>query len=168
MDTEKGTVPQVNPPSLLRPVAELGLKHMRIDPQTGTYFVVEEKTAYGVVTDAFVNYIVVNLQTEESTFGDFKFHASGTGTAAEAAGDTAMDGEVESRDTGSQAEGSSSNIYKTIATHTYAGSFTIVEHGVFSIGSGGTLMDRTLFGGIVVGSADKIEFTYNISFPSGG
>ena len=121
-----------------------------------------------VVTSAFVNDIVDNLIAEVAAFGDYKFHGSGTGTGAEAAGNTALGTEVETRDTGTQIEGASANIYKSVATHTYAATFAITEHGLFNIATVGILMDRTVFTAINVVSGDKIEFTFTITFSSGG
>ena len=122
-----------------------------------------------VVTDAFVNFVVDQLQTETSAFGDFKFHDSGTGVGAEAAADTVLGTPCgEARDTGTQTEGASANIYKSVATHTYAGSFAITEHGLFNIAAAGILMDRTKFAAINVVATEKIEFTFEITFSSGG
>jgi len=116
------------------------------------------------VTVAFVNFLVDQLQAETSEFGDFKYHDSGTGTTGESNTDTALETPCgESRDAGTQLEGASANIYKTVATHTYAGSFAITEHGLFSQATGATLMDRSVFSAINVTSGDKIEFTYELT-----
>lgn len=121
-----------------------------------------------VVTTAFVNYVVDQLQAETSSFGDFKYHDSGTGTTAENITDTAMETATgESRSTGTQTEGSA-NEYKSVATDTYAGSFAITEHGLFNASSSGTLMDRTVFSALNVVSGDAIQYTFTISFASGG
>jgi len=117
------------------------------------------------VTTAFVNFIVAQLQTESSIFGDFKYHDSGTGVGAESAGDTALGTPcAEARDSGTQEEGAETYEYKSIATHTYAGGFAITEHGLFNASTGVTLMDRTVFAVINVISGDKIEFTFTIQF----
>lgn len=121
-----------------------------------------------VVTDAFVNDIVDNLIAEVAAFGDYKFHDSGTGTVAEAAGDTALGTACgEARDTGTQVE-VAANQYRSVATHTYTATFAITEHGLFNVASAGILMDRTVFTAINVVSGDKIEFSFTISFSSGG
>lgn len=121
------------------------------------------------VTDAFVAFVVDQLQAETSVFGDFKFHDSGTGTTAEADADTAMETPTaETRSTGTQIEGATANIYKSVATDTYAGSFAITEHGLFNVVTGGTLMDRSVFSAINVTSGDKIEFTYELTLSAGG
>ncbi|KKK86289.1 hypothetical protein LCGC14_2764710 [marine sediment metagenome] len=126
-----------------------------------------------VVTDEFVELLVDELQASapaHTRFFDFKFHDSGTGVGAEAAGDTALGTPTgEARDTGTQVEGASANIYKTVATHTYAGTFAVTEHGLFSAASApDELMDRSVFAAINVVSGDKIEFTYELTCGSGG
>jgi len=121
-----------------------------------------------VVTTAFVNDIVDNLITETSAFGDYKYHDSGEDNTAENASDTGLGTPCgEARDTGTQVEGSQTYEYKSVATHTYAGSFTITEHGLFNQSSGGILMDRTVFTGIPVSASDQIEFTFTIQFAAG-
>lgn len=121
------------------------------------------------VTDAFVGFVVDQLQTETSAFGDFKYHDSGTGVTAEDQTDTAMETATgEARTTGTQIEGATANIYKSVATDTYAGSFAITEHGLFNASSDGILMDRSVFSAINVTSGDKIEFTYELTLTAGG
>ena len=126
-----------------------------------------------VVTDEFVDLLVDELQASapvHTRFFDFKFHDSGTGVGAEAAGDIVLGTPTgEARDSGTQAEGASSNIYQSVATHTYAGSFAITEHGLFTAAAPtDELLDRTVFSAINVVSGDKIEFTYELTASSGG
>jgi len=117
------------------------------------------------VTTAFVNDIVDNLIAETTAFGDYRFHDSGTGVVAEAPGDTGLGTPCgEARTSGTQGEGVQTYEYKSIATHTYAGTFAITEHGLFNIAAVGILMDRTVFTVINVISGDKIEFTFTIQF----
>ena len=104
-----------------------------------------------VVTTAFVNYMVDQLQTETSTWGDFKFHDSGVGTTAEAVGDTDIETtDGESRATGTQTEGASANIYRSVGTISYTTTKAITEHGLFNASTSGTLLDRTVFSAINV------------------
>lgn len=117
------------------------------------------------VTTAFVNFIVDQLIAETSAFGDFKFHDSGTSNQVESNADTALITScAETRTTGTQVEGAQTYEYKSVATHTYAGAFAIVEHGLFNIVTAGILMDRTVFSVINVLASDKIEFTFTIQF----
>lgn len=116
------------------------------------------------VTTAFADYIVDSLQdSTASPLDAFSYHAMGTDNTAEANTDTALGTEVESRTDGTQTEGSSTNIYKTVGTISATGTHTIVEHGILSASSGGTLLDRSVFSGISVTSGDSIEFTYELT-----
>jgi hypothetical protein len=119
-----------------------------------------------VVTTAGVNYLVDSLQGLQPS-DVFRFHGTGTGTTAEAIGQTALVTEVASRATGSQTEGASTNIYRTVGTVSYGATFAITEHGIFSASTAGTLLDRSLFAAINVISGDSIEFTYELTVPSG-
>jgi hypothetical protein len=121
-----------------------------------------------VVTTAFVNFVVDQLQTETSVFGDFKYHDSGVGTTAEAVGDTDIETtDGESRATGTQAEGATANIYKSVGTIAYTTTKAITEHALFNASTGVTLMDRTVFSAINVGNGDSIEFTYELTLTAG-
>lgn len=148
--------------NMLKVVTCLDVKHIR-DGKVINHRRVLNKA----VTNAFVNLLVDALQTN-TNIAIFKYHASGTGTANESANDTALGNEVETRDVGTQEEGASPNIYKSVATHTYSSSYAITEHGLFSAATGGTLMDRTKFAPINVVANDKIEFTFTMTFPAGG
>jgi len=123
---------------------------------------------YRVVTTAFVNFMVDQLQTETSTWGDFKYHDSGTGTTAEAVGDTDIEtGDGLARATGTQTEGASANIYRSVGTLSYTGSAAITEHGLLNASTSGTLLDRTVFSAINVSNGDSIEFTYELTVSAG-
>jgi len=114
------------------------------------------------VTTAYVNKLVDMLQgTNPAEVANFKYHDSGTGTNAENKTDTALQTPTGvAREVGSQTEGASGNVYKTVATITYDGSYAVTEHGLFDASTVGTLMDRSVFSAISVGNGDKIEFTY--------
>lgn len=120
-----------------------------------------------VVTTAGVNYVIDAVQAL-ATISNLKYHASGTTNTAEAVGDTALVAEVESRVSGTQIEGASANIYKTVATIAYTATRTIVEHGLFSASTAGTLFDRSVFTGIGVDTSTSIEFTYEWTLNAGG
>lgn len=146
----------------ITPVGRLFARKISVDGAITDYGLVSTK----VVTDAGVAYLVDALQnlTEPE---NFKYHGSGTGVTAEAASQTALVTEVASRAVGSQTEGASANIYKTVGTVTYSGTFAITEHGIFSAASTGTMLDRSVFAAINVISGDAIEFTYELTLPSG-
>lgn len=129
-----------------------------------------------VVTDDFCEFIVAQLQTETSAFGDFKYHHSGTGVGAENATDSGLGTpELDARTVGTQVEGANAKEYKSIATETFDGVAAITEHGLFNTAgaggppvTGGVLMDRTKFAAINVVSGNQIEWTFTIAFTSGG
>ena len=119
------------------------------------------------VTDAFVEYIVDNLIAEATAFGDFKFHDSGIGVGAENKTDTALGTPWGgARTTGTQIEGASAHIYKSVATTTYNATKAITEHGLFNIAAAGILMDRHNFSAINVVDTNQIEWTYNLTINS--
>lgn len=135
-----------------------------------------------VVTTAGVNKLVAGLNASDtSTFSAFKYHGFGTGTTAEASGDTALVTEFtteylvnSTRPTGSQTTGGSSNIYRSVATFTpdSGGVLAVTEHGVFSnatVGSG-TLVDRSKFApmNLDTGNGDSLQITYDLTLPAGG
>jgi hypothetical protein len=119
-----------------------------------------------VVTDAGVQYIVDSLQGLVEP-ENLKFHGSGTGTTAESSSQTELVAEVSSRGVGSLGEGSSANIFKSVGVVSYGAALNITEHGLFSASTGGTLFDRSVFTAIPVDSGDSIEFTYELTLPSG-
>lgn len=98
-----------------------------------------------------------------------KYHALGTGTTAEANTDAAMETEItathytdSNRPAGSQEEGATANIYKTIATHTHAtAGDAITEHGIVSTISGAVvLLDRHVFAAVNLAVGDSLQSTY--------
>jgi len=144
--------------------AELSARLVKADGSMVDYGVV----GYRVVTTAFVNEMVDQLQAEDSTWGDFKYHDSGVGTTAEAVGDTDMETtDGESRATGTQTEGASANIYRSVGTISYTSTKAITEHGLFNASTSGELMDRTVFSAINVTNGDSIQFTYELTVSAG-
>jgi hypothetical protein len=131
-----------------------------------------------VVTTAGVNFIRdAFLNTTE--LETLKYHGFGTGTTAEAVGDTALVTELtteyatdNTRPTGTQVSGGT-GAYQTVATLSPDGSGTlaITEHGIFSQAAtgGGTLLDRSVFSAVnLVRGSDSLQVTYTITFTAGG
>ena len=145
--------------------ATLGIRVFRRDGSVEDRGIVSRKK----VTDDFVGLLVDALQGLAVDYDTFKYHDSGTDNTPEAAGDSALVAPCgDARTTGTQTEGATANIYKSVATHTYGGAYTIVEHGLFNAAAAGVLMDRSVFTGVAVASGDKIEFTYQLTFTAGG
>ena len=141
-----------------------------------------ERVPYGlaslrVVTDAGVNYIRdAYLNTTE--LENMKYHGYGTGTTAEAVGQTALTTELtteyttdNTRPTGSQAS-NGTGIYRTVATLDPDIDVAITEHGIFSQAAtgGGTLLDRSKFSAVnlVGATGDTLQVTYDFTCSSGG
>lgn len=121
-----------------------------------------------LVTTAFVNYMVDELITETSQWGDFKFHDSGVGVTGANITDTDIETtDNESRATGTQVE-NAANIYESVGTISYSGTLAITEHGLFSQAAGTTLMDRHTFSAINVVNGDSIQFTFDLTVSAGG
>lgn len=146
-------------------IGELRLVHIKANGQRVDHGIV----AYRVVTTAFVNFMVDQLQTETSQWGDFKYHDSGVGTTDPVIGDTDIETtDGEARATGTQTEGASANIYRSVGTINYTTTKAITEHGLFSQSTGTTLMDRSEFAAVNVVNGDAIEFTYELTCTAGG
>jgi hypothetical protein len=129
-----------------------------------------------VVTDVGVGFIVDAFQNSVE-LENMKFHALGTGTNNEAAGDTALQTELtteyatnNTRPTGTTTEGATANIYRTVGSNTVDGAVAATEHGIFSqaANSGGVLLDRSKFAVINLASGDTLTTTYDLTFTSGG
>ena len=142
---------------------KLFAKHIKANGEVIDIGLISERvvTTVGVnaLVDAFQNLFVLN---------NFRYHGSGTGTTAEAVGDTALVTEVATRATGSQIEGASANIYRSVGTISYTAALAITEHGIFSAATVGTLWDRSVFSAINVANGDSIQFTYDLTCNAGG
>ena len=138
-------------------VVNYGLVSLRVVTDAGVAFIV----------DAFQNLVELEIM---------KYHGFGTGTTAEAAGDTALVTELTTqyatdnvRPTGTLAEGATGNIFRTVGTLSPDATVAITEHGIFSQAAvaGGTLLDRSKFSAINLVSGDSLQVTYELTFTSG-
>ena len=144
--------------------AELRAVLIRGDGSRVNYGVLSRR----VVTTAFVNFMVDQLQTETSVWGDFKYHDSGVGSTAENVANTDMETtDGESRVAGSQTEGAA-NVYVSVGTISYTSTKAITEHGLFNASTGPTLLDRSVFSAVNVVSGDSVQYTYSLTVNSGG
>lgn len=146
----------------------------KIDGQTG------EITDFGlaslrVVTTAGVGFMVDAFQNL-AELEIMKYHGIGTGTNAEASSDTALQTELttqynpdSTRATGTQGEGASANIYRTVGTITVDASAAITEHGVLSQAAtgGGVLLDRSVFSAVNLAASDSLQVPYELTIPAG-
>lgn len=125
-----------------------------------------------VVTTAGVTYLCTYL-SGAVTGANLKFHGLGTGTNAEASGDTALQTELttaynpdNTRATGTAV--ASTNTFTSVGTNTVDASAAVTEHGLFSAASSGTLWDRSQFSVVNLASADSFAITYIGTFSAGG
>lgn len=143
--------------------AVLRARVIKADGEVIDYGIVSRR----VVTNAYANLVVDDLQGAAAAHSTLNYHAIGTDGTAESASDTTLGVEVESRATGTQTEGASANEYETVGTITATASRAVVEHGVFSASTGGTLMDRSVFSVVNLSSGDSFEGTYTYTYNSG-
>lgn len=123
-----------------------------------------------VVTTAGVNYMRddFNAATGSADITNFNYHACGTGTNAEAIGDTALQTDSGVARVAGTQSGPASKQYRSVATMSFTSTLAITEHGLFSASSSGTLWDRSVFSAINVVSGDSIQFTYTLTINDGG
>ena len=128
-----------------------------------------------VITDAGVA-AVVNAFRNTFELELFNYHALGTGSTAEAVGQTTLVTELttqystdNTRPVGTQSA-PAANQYQSVATITVDAAVSITEHGLFSQAAapGGTLWDRSVFAGLALNSGDSIIATYIATVTSGG
>ena len=96
----------------------------------------------------------------------FSWHAVGTDDTAESNAQTALGTEIEARVDGTQIEGATANIYKSVATIAFTGTHAVAEHALLSDDGtpAGTMMDRSVFSPVDnVINLDEIEYTYQLT-----
>jgi len=131
---------------------------------------------YRVITDAGVAFLVDDWDNDAVDITNLHFHGIGTGSTAEAAGDTALVTESttalnpdSTRATGTESQ-PAANQLRTVGTLTADAQIIAREHGIFSQAAtgGGTLWDRTVYATITLESADSLQATYTATYSSGG
>jgi hypothetical protein len=139
-----------------------------------------------LVTTVGVKYICDDFNAGANDVANMKFHGLGTGTNAEAVGDTILQTELTTqygapggdnvRPTGTQASAtvSTNATYTTVGTITVDASVAATEHGVFSQAAVGaasaanTLLDRSVFSVVNLASGDSLQATYVLTINSNG
>ena len=97
-----------------------------------------------------------------------KYCSMGTGGTTATDGDTAMGTEVEARTSGTQSQVTtdhSNDTYQVVGEVAATAGRAIIEAGLHSASTEGTLMARASFDAINLDSGDSIEFTWKIKFP---
>lgn len=145
-------------------LAQLSAVHIAADGTRTDLGVISRR----LVTTAGVNWLATCF-TNTVEAETLNFHDCGTGNTAESVGQTTLVTPFGgSRVAGTQSTPGSTNIYRSVATIAFSAGFAIVEHGLFTASTSGTLFDRSLFSAINVINGDSIQFTHETTFPSGG
>lgn len=100
----------------------------------------------------------------------FDYLAIGTGTAAAAAGDTALGAEITTGG-GARALATTSRVTTTVTddtaqnvlTYNFTATLAVTECGVFNASSAGTLLARQVFSAVNVVSGDSLQVTYKVA-----
>jgi hypothetical protein len=116
------------------------------------------------VTTAFRDYMVDQLQSDTTAWGDFKYHEVGLSTAAEANTQTGLTTSTGiARVVGTQTE-VTADVYRSVGTVTADTAETWEEHGFFNASTGPVMMDRNLISpNAVVNPSDTVQFTYSLT-----
>lgn len=119
------------------------------------------RVSSGKVTTAFRDFEALNLVTDSTAYGDFKWHEVGLSGTAESNAQTALlSSSGIARVAGTQTN-PTANTYQSIATITADATEIWLEHGIFNTAGSVTLLDRSLISPQVdTVSGDTVEFTY--------
>lgn len=168
----KAIAPIANKFGVTTITSELEIKVIKADGRVIDYGVVGRR----VVTDAGVAFLVDDWDNNGQDQTTMNFHGIGTGTNAEAVGDTALQTESttalnpdNTRATGTRSQ-PAANQYRTVGTLTADAAIVNTEHGIFSASATGTgtLWDRTVYSAINLANLDSLQATYTATITSGG
>lgn len=141
--------------------------HEQKDPFTGEWGWTENlgRVSCGKVTAAFRDFLSLNMVTDDTKLGDFKWHEVGTDATAESNAQTALIVSTGiARVSGTQTNPTAPT-YQSIATVTADASETWQEHALWNIVTAGTMFDRSLISPTVaVVNLDTCSFTYVATF----
>ena len=96
-----------------------------------------------------------------------KYVAMGTGSTAEAATQTALVTEVETRTAGTSSRvttTTTNDTYQVVGTVTATATRAIQEAGLFDASGAGNMLVRALFTTINLANGDSIQFTFKLTF----
>jgi hypothetical protein len=119
------------------------------------------RVSSGKVTTAFRDFEALNLVTDSTLYGDFKWHEVGlSGTAESNAQIGLLSSTGIARVAGTQTN-PTTNTYQSVATITADTTETWQEHGIFNTAGTVTMLDRSLISPTVnVVASDTVQFTY--------
>lgn len=119
------------------------------------------RVSRGKVTTAFRDFESACLVTDQTTYGDFKYHDVGLGTTAEANTQTGLvTPSGIARAVGTQTNPTTST-YQSVATTVGDTAEVWSEHGLFNAAAAGVLLDRSLLSPTInMQPGDAVEWTY--------
>lgn len=143
--------------------------HIQLEKRNSAGQLVETRHIKNLVTSAGKAGVASRINGSGSEAA-FTYVAIGTGTAAAAAGDTALGAEITTGG-GERAAGSASRVTTTVTndtaqltkTFTFTASFAVTECGVLNATSAGVLLARQVFSAVNVVSGDSIAVTYKVA-----
>ena len=116
------------------------------------------------ITNAFLASIVDAMQAGGEAIDGYKYHQSGTGTTSPTASDTALETAVGSRIAGTQQDGATAYVYRTVTAISYSTITSITEWGLFDSLTGGNMLDHATFTAIPVIVGQTIQWAYDLTF----
>ena len=125
----------------------------------------KEERVYNTVTTVGKTTLAAWLAAASQAGEFFTYLAVGLGTAAPAAGDTALGSEVATRVDGVLS--SSTNVWQNLGTFAAANpgsAVAITEAGLFNASTTGTILARGTFAAINKATADSLALTWQITY----
>lgn len=129
-----------------------------------------ERHVHNLVTDVGCAHIADQLASTHDE-NEMSHMAIGTGTTAPAAGDTAMETELDRNALTSRTQGSGADDHEVVYVGDWAagdGTGAITEAGIFNAATSGVLLARTTFGVINKGANDTLQITWTLSIADDG
>lgn len=125
----------------------------------------------GLVTTAGVNLLAQDWSNTDSCLKLAKYHDFGLSSATPTIANTTLGNPANlirvSRSSGTQSNPLAGQYY-TSGVMVFTGAGTIVEWGLFTASSGGTLFDRRTWAGTAVTTDSAIEARYTLTINAGG
>lgn len=126
----------------------------------------DRRVVRNLIPSAGLAYLAGILSADESTIPTYL--GIGTGTTAAAAGDTALETEVGTRQDGTQSRvtttvtNDTSQVVGTFGAANPAGGGAITEAGLLTAVSSGTLISRAVFAAVNKAADDSLQITHKI------
>lgn len=172
-----------DPGNALVPGAMFFLSRLELVHKSRNGKIIEQRDlGSGLVTIGGVNLLVSDAVTGGiATLANFKWHDSGTGTAAATDGDTGIQtaiaataparvsGTLSSTQTATTGNHAAKMLNTATIVYNTSGPtypIAVTEWGLFSASTAGTMWDRKVFAAVNVNNGDSITFNYTLTISS--